>query len=337
MYYVVMKDRDIRDNLATEQYLMNNVKFDEPLVLFYIEKPCIIVGRNQNTIEEINSDYIKDNNITVTRRISGGGAVYQDLGNLCFSFVVDSDDKNFGDFKSFTQPIIDALHQMGATTAEVSGRNDLLVDGKKFSGNAMYSRNGKTFSHGTLSLDVDLDVLTKALHVQKDKIASKGIKSIRSRVTNLRPYLAPEYQDLSTEQFRDKLLLELFHADSLEQIKDHEYVVTDADQKEIDKIIEQSYYNWDWVYGKSPAFTAKQRKHFDMGTVDVRYNIENGKVENVEIYGDFFGMKDVNDIKQKLLNVKFDRDEILKVLGQFNLDDYFKGIPEEDLGKLFTP
>ncbi|WP_125588887.1 lipoate--protein ligase [Companilactobacillus jidongensis] len=337
MYYVVMKDRDIRDNLATEQYLMNNVEFDEPLVLFYIEGPCIIVGRNQNTMEEINPDYIKDNNITVTRRLSGGGAVYQDLGNLCFSFMVDSDDKNFGDFKSFTQPIIDALHQMGATTAEVSGRNDLLVDGKKFSGNAMYSRNGKTFSHGTLSLDVDLDVLTKALHVQKDKIASKGIKSIRSRVTNVRPYLDKEYQNLTTEQFRDKLLLELFHANSLDDIKDHEYVVTSEDQKEIDKIKEKFYYNWDWVYGKSPEFTAKQRKHFDMGTVDVRYNIADGKIADVQIYGDYFGMKDVTDIKSKLLNTKFDRDDILAVLDKFNLDDYFKGIPETELLNLFTP
>ncbi|WP_056979659.1 lipoate--protein ligase [Companilactobacillus nodensis] len=337
MYYVVMKDRDIRDNLATEQYLMNNVEFDEPLVLFYIEGPCIIVGRNQNTMEEINPDYIKDNNITVTRRLSGGGAVYQDLGNLCFSFMVDSDDKNFGDFKSFTQPIIDALHQMGATTAEVSGRNDLLVDGKKFSGNAMYSRNGKTFSHGTLSLDVDLDVLTKALHVQKDKIASKGIKSIRSRVTNVRPYLAPEYQNLTTEQFRDKLLLELFHANSLDEIKGHEYVVTPEDQKEIDKIKEKYYYNWDWVYGKSPEFTAKQRKHFDMGTVDVRYNVSDGKIKDAQIYGDYFGMKDVTDIKSKLIGTKFDRDDILAVLDKFNLDDYFKGIPQTELLNLFTP
>ena len=154
---------------------------------------------------------------------------------------------------------------------------------------------------------------------------------------SLRPYLAPEYQDLTTEQFRDRLLLELFHANNLDEIKDREYIVTPADQKAIDKIKEQYYYNWDWVYGKSPAFSVKQRKHFDMGTVDIRYNVENGVVENVEIYGDFFGMKDVNDIKQKLLNVKFDRDEILKVLNQFNLDDYFKGIPEQELGKLFTP
>ncbi|AKP66579.1 lipoate--protein ligase [Companilactobacillus ginsenosidimutans] len=337
MYYVLMKDRDIRDNLATEQYLMNNVEFDEPLVLFYIEKPCIIVGRNQNTLEEINSDYVKDNNITVTRRISGGGAVYQDLGNLCFSFVVNSDDKNFGDFKSFTQPIIDALHDMGATTAEVSGRNDLLVDGKKFSGNAMYSRNGKTFSHGTLSLDVDLNVLTDALKVAKDKIASKGIKSIRSRVTNLKPYLDEKYQNLSTEEFRDRLLLELFHANSVDEIKDKEYIVSPEQQKEIDKIKEDYYYNWDWVYGKSPEFTAKQRKHFDMGTVDVRYNVADGKIDHVEIYGDYFGMKDSTDIKNKLTGTVFDRDDILKVLDSFNLDYYFHGIPQDELSKLFTP
>lgn len=130
MYYVVMKSNDIRRNLATEQYLMNQKNFDEPLLLFYIEKPCIIVGRNQNTYEEINQKYVEDHDITVTRRLSGGGGIYQDLGNLCFSFVVNADSEQFGDFKSFTQPIVDALHQMGATTAEVSGRNDMLVDGK---------------------------------------------------------------------------------------------------------------------------------------------------------------------------------------------------------------
>lgn len=113
MYYVAMKDHEIGRNLATEQYLMNNVDFDEPLVLFYYEEPCIIVGRNQNTLEEINADYVREHHITVTRRLSGGGAVYQDLGNLCFSFVVDSDSQEFGDFKTFTKPIIDALHDMG--------------------------------------------------------------------------------------------------------------------------------------------------------------------------------------------------------------------------------
>ncbi|MGR3741797.1 lipoate--protein ligase [Companilactobacillus sp. DQM5] len=337
MKYVVMKSRDIRENLATEQFLMNNKDFNEPLVLFYIEGPCIIVGRNQNTLEEINHDYVKEHSIVVTRRLSGGGAVYQDLGNLCFSFVVNSDDKNFGDFKSFTQPIVDVLKEMGAKTAEVSGRNDLLVDGKKFSGNAMYTKNGKTFSHGTLSYDVDLDVLTQALHVNEDKIKSKGIKSIRSRVTNLKPYLLPEYQNLTTEEFRDILIPKLFEKNSIDEIKDNEYIVTDDDQKEIDKILEKYYNNWDWVYGKSPKFTVKQRKHFDMGTIDIRLNIENGMIDDVKIYGDFFGSGDVSEITTALKNTKFETKDIQNVLDNFNLDNYFKGIPKEEIIKLMTP
>lgn len=113
MYYVIMKSHDIRENLATEQYLMNSKQFDEPLLLFYYEKPSVIVGRNQNTLEELNQKYVEDHNIVVTRRLSGGGAVYHDLNNLCFSFVVDSDSEEFGDFKSFTQPIVDAIHTLG--------------------------------------------------------------------------------------------------------------------------------------------------------------------------------------------------------------------------------
>ena len=127
MYYVIMKSHDICENLATEQYLMNSKQFDEPLLLFYYEKPSVIVGRNQNTLEELNQKYVEDHNIVVTRRLSGGGAVYHDLNNLCFSFVVDSDSEEFGDFKSFTQPIVDAIHTLGATSAEVSGRNDIYT------------------------------------------------------------------------------------------------------------------------------------------------------------------------------------------------------------------
>lgn len=332
-----MKSRDIRENLATEQYLMNNKEFNEPLVLFYIEGPCIIVGRNQNTLEEINHEYVEKNNIVVTRRFSGGGAVYQDLGNLCFSFVVNSDDNNFGDFKSFVQPIVDALKKMGAESAEVSGRNDILVDGKKFSGNAMYTKNGKTFSHGTLSYDVDLDVLTDALKVNADKIQSKGIKSIRSRVTNLKSHLLPEYQNLTIEEFRNILLLKLFGKDSLEEIKDNEYIITPEDQKHITELEDKYYKNWDWVYGKSPKFTVNQRKHFDMGTIDVRFNIENGLIQEAKIYGDFFGSQDASEISEALKDTKFDTADIKKVLDQFNLDEYFKGIDSAEILKLMTP
>ncbi|PRO88961.1 lipoate--protein ligase [Lactiplantibacillus pentosus] len=326
MYYVAMKDHEIGRNLATEQYLMNNVDFDEPLVLFYYEEPCIIVGRNQNTLEEINADYVREHHITVTRRLSGGGAVYQDLGNLCFSFVVDSDSQEFGDFKTFTKPIIDALHDMGATTATVSGRNDLLVDGKKFSGNAMYSRNGKTFSHGTLMLNVDLNVVPQALTVPTDKIASKGIKSVRSRVTNLRPYLAPEYQNITVPEFQDALLKELFHVDSLDQIADKEYHVTPEQQKAIDKIYEDYYANWDWVYGKSPEFPVKRRQHFDMGTIDARIKVDDGLINNIKFYGDFFGSGNVQDIEAALNGVRYDHEAIADALADIDLNQYFTGI-----------
>lgn len=336
MYYISMKSHDIGRNLATEQYLMNNREFDEPLVLFYYEKPCIIVGRNQNTLEEINQNYVKEHGITVTRRLSGGGAVYQDLGNLCFSFVVDSESEQFGDFKSFVQPVVDALHAMGAKSAEVSGRNDILVDGKKFSGNAMYSRNGKTFSHGTLMLDVDLNVVSDALNVPADKMASKGIKSVKSRVTNLKPYLAPEYQNITVPEFRDTLLKELFHVDNLDDIKDKEVVVTDKEQAAIDKIYEDYYNNWDWVYGNSPEFTVKKRQHFDAGTVDARFLVDQGKIKNVKFYGDFFGPGDATELADKMAGVRYDHDTLKALLDPIDTNKYFNGIPKEELLNLFV-
>lgn len=336
MYWYAMKSHDIRHNLATEQYLMNNKKFDEPLVLFYYEGPCIIVGRNQNTLEEINQKYVEEHNITVTRRLSGGGAVYQDLGNLCFSFVVDSDSEEFGDFKSFVQPVVDALHAMGATTAEVSGRNDILVDGKKFSGNAMYSHSGKTFSHGTLMLDVDQDVIAHALNVPEDKMKSKGIKSVRSRVTNLKPYLAPEYQNLTVPEFRDTLLKELFQVKDLKAIADKEVTINDDEKVAIDKIYNDYYNNWDWVYGNSPEFTVKKRQHFTAGTIDARLLVEGGKIKNLKFYGDFFGPADATELADKLTGVRYDREHVGAILDSVDTQQYFNGIPTAEVLNLLV-
>ncbi|UQS82846.1 lipoate--protein ligase [Bombilactobacillus folatiphilus] len=332
-----MPERDIRINLATEQYLMNNKDFDEPLVLFYIQKPCIIVGRNQNTLEELNLDYVKKHQITVTRRVSGGGAVYDDLGNVSFSFVINAQDERFGDFKKMTQPIVEALHRMGATGAAVSGRNDILIDGKKFSGNAMYTKNGKTFSHGTLTYDVNLDVLSQALKVAPDKIASKGIKSIRSRVTNLKPYLAPQYQNLTIDEFRDALLLSLFEAQDLAEIKDKEYHLTPDDQQGIAQLNQELYSNWDWVYGRSPEFTVKKRQHFDMGTIDARLSIEHGKIAQIKFYGDFFGTKDVERLERQLQGTIYDAEHLTQKLQDIDLDQYFTGIKVSDLSQLIAP
>ena len=150
MKYLVTDSRDIRYNLALETYLMEHANLDEPILYFYINSPCIILGRYQDAYEEINQEYVKKHNIIVTRRTSGGGAVYDDLGNVSFSFITKDDGDSIGNFRKFTDPVIKALHKLGATDAEMSGRNDLQINGKKFSGNAMKTEKGRMFSHGTL-------------------------------------------------------------------------------------------------------------------------------------------------------------------------------------------
>lgn len=331
-----MESHDIGYNLATEQYLMNEKDFDEPLLLFYYQTPCIIVGRNQNTMEEINQDYVTKHNIQVTRRLSGGGAVFDDLGNLSFSFVVDRDDDRFGDFKAFTKPIVDALKEMGATGVEVSGRNDILVDGKKFSGNAMYVKNGKMFSHGTLMLDVDQSVVEHALNVPEDKIKSKGIKSVRSRVTNLKPFLAPEYQNLDVPAFRDMLLKKLYDVNDLATIADKAYTLTDADKTAIQKLYDDYYNNWDWVYGTSPDFTVKKRQHFDAGTIDARILVKDGKIDTITFFGDFFGEKDASEVADKLQGVRYDEAALTTALADIDTTAYFAGIDNATLVKLLS-
>lgn len=331
MQYIAMKTNDIRTNLATEQYLMNSDKIQLPFMLFYIEKPCIIVGRNQNTMEEINDQYCKEHHITITRRLSGGGAMYQDLGNLCFSFIVPANDQQFGNFKDLVKPVVDALHEMGVTGAQVTGRNDIVVDGKKFSGNAMYTKNGRTFSHGTLMFNVNTEHVADALKVPKDKIESKGIKSVRSRVTNIKQYLKPEYQNLDTFGFRDELIKKIWHVDTLEEAQKYEYQLTEADKQAIQQIQHERYDNWDWVYGQSPKFTVKKRKHFTGGTIDARFDVEEGRIKNLKIYGDFFGVKSVDEIEKMLIGKEYNASVIRNTLAQVNLDAYFHGIPANDV------
>ena len=194
MIFVPNENNDPRVNLAIETYLLTEMPLDEPILLFYINEPSIIIGRNQNTIEEINKEYVDEHGIHVVRRLSGGGAVYHDHGNLNFSFIMPDDGNSFRDFAKVTQPIIQALHDLGVEGAELKGRNDLVINDMKFSGNAMYATNGRMFAHGTLMFDSDIDEVVNTLKVRKDKIESKGIKSVRSRVTNIKPFLSEDKQ-----------------------------------------------------------------------------------------------------------------------------------------------
>lgn len=334
--YYIMKSRDIRDNLATEQYLMNSPKIKLPMMLFYIEKPCIIVRRNQNTVEEINQAYCQEHDITVTRRLSGGGAMYQDLGNLCFSMIMPADQARFGNFAQLVQPVLLALHRMGAKKATVTGRNDIEIAGKKFSGNSMYTRQGRTFSHGTLMYRVDTTAVAQALRVPHDKIASKGIKSVRSRVTNIEPYLDRQYRGLSTDQFRDELVKQIWQVGDLGQIKKAAYELSAADRNAIAELRRRFYDNWDWVYGRSPMFTVQKRRHFTAGTIDARFLVEDGYIQSVKIYGDFFGTRDVVEVAEALKDVPYQPAAISRTLQQLKLNDYFMGIPQNEVIELLA-
>ncbi|MED3623059.1 lipoate--protein ligase [Bacillus thermocopriae] len=313
---------DPRINLAIEEYALKNLDINETYLLFYINEPSIIIGKNQNTIEEINTEYVEKNGIHVVRRLSGGGAVYHDLGNLNFSFITKDDGDSFHNFRKFTEPVIAALKKLGVN-AELSGRNDIEVDGRKISGNAQFSTKGRMFSHGTLLFDSEIENVVSALKVKKDKIESKGIKSVRSRVANISEFLE---EKISIEQFRSLLLKFIF--DGQEQVQ--EYVLTEEDWEKIHQLSKERYQNWEWNYGKSPKFNLQHSQRFPAGSIDVRLDVNKGMIENCKIYGDFFGVGDVGEIEEKLIGIRYEKNEIEKALADLNTHHYFGNISKDE-------
>lgn len=332
MLFVPNENNDPRINLALETYLMKELPVDEPILLFYINEPSIIIGRNQNTIEEINKEYVEEKGIHVVRRLSGGGAVYHDFGNLNFSFIMPDDGNSFRDFAKVTQPIIDALHAMGVEGAQLKGRNDLVIGEKKFSGNAMYATNGRMFAHGTIMFDSDVNEVVNALKVRKDKIESKGIKSIRSRVTNIKPFLADEYQNMSTVDFRQAILLRIFGVESVEDVK--VYDLTDADWEKINEISDTYYRNWDWNYGRSPEFDLVRRQRFAIGSVEAKMNVAGGVINEIRLFGDFFGLGEIADVEKILQGTRYEKAAIAQAVAKIDIKKYFGNIEEADLVNL---
>ncbi|MFC4353574.1 lipoate--protein ligase [Chryseomicrobium palamuruense] len=314
---------DPRINLAIEEYALNTMDIEkDSFFLFYINQPSIIIGRNQNTIEEINTDFVESNGILPVRRLSGGGAVYHDLGNLNFSFITKDDGDSFRNFKKFTQPIVDALGKMGVQ-AELSGRNDILAEGRKISGNAQFSTKGRMFSHGTLMFDTEIEAVVSALRVRKDKIESKGIKSIRSRVANISEFLD---EPMTIEEFKEKLLISIFNGK--ENI--NYYELTDEDWKQIHALSEKRYQTWEWNYGKSPKFNLDHSHRFPPGTVDLKLQVNKGIIEEAAIFGDFFGVGDMVDVESRLKGTVYSKDAIDQALADIDIPTYFGGISRED-------
>jgi lipoate---protein ligase len=312
---------DPRINLAIEEYALKNLDINETYLLFYINEPSIIIGKNQNSIEEINTEYVESKGIHVVRRLSGGGAVYHDLGNLNYSFITKDDGDSFHNFRKFTEPVIAALNQMGVN-AELSGRNDILAEGRKISGNAQFSTKGRMFTHGTLLFNSEMDHIVSALKVKKDKIESKGIKSVRSRVANISEFLT---EKLSVEEFRSALLKFIFQGEEVT-----EYVLTEEDWEKIHQLSKERYQNWDWNYGKSPKFNLQHSHRFPVGQIDVRLDVDKGVIENCKIYGDFFGVGDVSEIENKLKAIRYEKNELEAALRDVDTTFYFGKVTKEE-------
>ena len=329
MLFHRMESRDIRVNLATEDYLMNHYQINEPLFLMYIQAPCVIVGRNQNVFDEVKLKHLEEDEVVLTRRLSGGGAVYEDLGNISFSFVGEKEQLTFGDYTSIVRPIVEGLQAMGVENVAVNGRNDILIGDKKISGNAMYTKKGKTFSHGTLMYDVDLTKLPEYLNVSKEKLAAKGIQSVTSRVTNIKPFLTSAYQQLTIEGFRDELIRRIYQIENLSEVAHKEIILTKSDQEAINQKVETIYGNEEWVYGHHEPFTMKSRQYIpNVGLLEARFQIVEGKMSQVNFLCDYFGEKDSHQLAEKLEETEFKISSLKNRLKDVQVSDYFSRLEE---------
>lgn len=335
MIYIESRSTDPYRNLALEQYVFDTIEDD--CFMLWQNNNSIIVGKHQNTLEEINSDFVKESNITVARRLSGGGAVYHDMGNLNFTFISAADRQKGIGFSAFCMPIQEALSSLGVPV-EISGRNDMTVEGKKFSGNAQYLKNGRIMHHGTILYDSNLEVLSQALKPGKDKIESKGIKSVQSRVTNIRPYmrsdmpikdfwtaLKEQMSAVFAKQTGTSVLLDT--GESLREI-----TLTPEQNAAIDELKEKVYSQWSWNYGNSPPHTLRKAGRIEgCGKIEILIDIDReGKIKNLGFYGDFFSNRDPQEIGEILTGQYFKHDDLKAVLKDTDISQYFQNLNNKD-------
>ena len=308
-------------NIASEEYLLRHFP-TEDIFLLYVNAPSIIIGKFQNTLAEINLDYVKEKEIKVVRRMSGGGTVYHDLGNLNFSFHTLLGQNDFGDFSFFTQPVLNMLNGLGVP-AVLQGRNDLLVDGKKFSGNAKLARHGKMIQHGTILLDSEMEVLGEALKVNPLKFIDKAIKSNRARVTNLIRYLPA---DTTTAHLKQALTEEIIK-NNPEAVR---YEFTEEDLQGIHQLMAEKYETWDWNFGFSPNYNFKKAIKLPAGFIEIHLDVEQGIIEKAKIFGDFFASRAIEELEEQLIGQRHDIATLEKLFTTIDLTEFFgKVTPEE--------
>lgn len=308
-------------NIATDEYIFKHL--EEDCFMLWRNDNAIIVGKHQNTHAEINHEYVKQQNIHVVRRLSGGGAVYHDMGNLNFTFTQTGEDSTLMDFEKFTRPILEVLHSLGVN-ARFEGRNDLTIDGKKISGNAEHIFKNKILHHGTLLFSSEMRNVSEALKINPLKYIDKAVKSVPKRVTNISEHLAtPISIDQFTSMIMDHVLKTFPGA--------RPYVFSEADKEKIAGIAKNKYATREWNFGYSPDYAFKKGIRTSGGTMEINLDVEKGMIRDIRIFGDFFNHRDIGEIETSLRGVAHDENEIRQVLSQFNLDEYFRGFTIDDI------
>jgi lipoate-protein ligase A len=322
---------DARVNLALEEYVFRHKPTADDCLLFYVNDRAIIIGRNQNTIEEIDADVVRDQRIVVVRRVSGGGAVYHDAGNLNFSFMTADVRGRFNRYDQFTRPVIEVLQGLGVP-AEPGGRNDILAGGRKISGNAQFALPTRMFSHGTLLLDSDLDAVTAALRPKPGKVESKGVKSIRSRVANISEFLS---EPMDVVELRERIIERIFGTRDRAHIP--QITLTGDDWAAVHALVESKYGRWSWNYGENPPSNVQRSRRFPAGELDVRLDVREGRIIAARIFGDFMGREDVGDFERRLVGVAHSRDAIAHALEGVDVSTYFGDVPRDEVLALLAP
>lgn len=311
-------------NLALEECMTRSLR--GPGILLWRNHNAVIIGRNQNTLAEINTEVLRDLNIHAVRRNTGGGTVYHDLGNLNYSCMADVAEDAEISFEVFAHPILAALESLGVHCV-FSGRNDILYQDKKVSGTAKTVINGRLLFHGTLLFDTDLSVLGKVLTPDPDKIQGKGIKSVRARVANLKEALP----GMTPDQFAEAMCQALLTQSGETALTP----IPDELLKQAEELAEEKYRTHEWNYGNSPGFSFRKKQRFAAGTVEVLLDVRRGNMEQVAIRGDFFGESPVADLENVLRGMAHDPALIRQRLESVELHQYINGLSVDEFLSLF--
>ena len=324
MIYIESQNYNPYYNLALEDYVFSSMDTSESYFMLWQNSNTIVVGKYQNTAEEVNQKAVEEQEIRVVRRLSGGGAVYHDDGNLNFTFIVNKDRNSDFDFSVFVEPIIEALSDLGVD-AEFSGRNDITINGLKISGNSQYVKGERVLHHGCIMLDSNLDKVKDALNVREAKFESRSVKSVRSRVTTINANVP---RRITMEEFKDAIKRRVFMNETVTQ-----YFLSEDDEAAVEKLMNDKYATWEWNYGFSKEYSVRREKKFDTGLVSVDMEVEHGKIRDIRITGDFFGTGEIEDLTKRMKGLALDGD-LVDNLEKMCVEDYIHGVTAKELAEL---